>query len=286
MLDGIAKLDPVAVCRSYGDYVELRQKHPLAALHDAEARLVANASEFDVQGYCAVCEREAAFRVDFKFTSTPVPNWRERLTCPHCGLNNRLRLSIHFLKQFGNISRASTIYVTEQKTRLYRVLKGYYPSLVGSEYLRDGTTRGTTNADGLRHEDLTNLSFPENSLGLICTFDVMEHVPDYRKAIAECVRCLRPGGNILVTVPFNLNSEATRIRARVLSDGSIEHLLPPQYHADPMSTDGALCYQIFGWDFVSLLESAGFSNAAIYFFWSEKLGYLGGLQAMIFGAKD
>jgi SAM-dependent methyltransferase len=286
LLGTIAKLDPVAICRSHGDYVQLRQKHPPAELRDTEARLVTNTSEFEVQGYCAVCEREAGFRVDFKYTNTSTPNWRERLLCPHCGLNNRLRLSIHFLRQFGNISSASSIYMTEQKTGLYRVLKKYYPSLVGSEYLRDGTARGAVNAAGLRHEDLTDLSFPPNSLDFIGTFDVLEHVPDYQKAISECARCIRPGGKILITVPFNLNSETTRIRAKIQPDGSIEHLLPPQYHSDPLSTDGALCYQIFGWDLVGLLANAGFSNAAIYFFWSERFGYLGGLQPLIFGVKD
>ena len=279
------RLEPISICKSYADYARFAATRPGLKFREAESRLVVEAREFHVPGWCAKCEREVDFLVDHQYTKTSEPNWRERLVCPSCGLNNRLRLSLHFLKQFAGLSQDSQIYVTEQTTPFYSVLKASYGNVYGSEYLRDGTPRGGVNARGLRHEDITALSFRDRSFDFIATFDVLEHVPDFKRGIEECARCLKPDGGFLITVPFNLNSETTLIRARVLSDGSIEHLLPAQYHGDPLSAEGVLCYQTFGWDLLTLLAETGFPDPAIYFFWSEKFGYLGGLQFVIFGRK-
>ena len=65
---------------------------------------------------------------------------------------------------------------------------------MGSEFLRDGTRPGELNAVGVRHEDVTRLTFPDMSFDHIGTFDVLEHVPDYRLALKNLFRCLRPGG--------------------------------------------------------------------------------------------
>ena len=67
-----------------------------------------------------------------------------------------------------------------------------------------GDTGGTINEQGVRHEDVPRLSFADGSLGLIGTFDVLEHVPAYTEAMSEFFRCLRPGGMLVATVPFDL----------------------------------------------------------------------------------
>jgi len=278
------RLEPIAVCRSYQEWIDLAKKGHGKRFREVEKNLIPANGEFQVPGYCAICEREVGFQVDFKYSTTSEPNWRERLVCPNCNLNNRLRLSLHFLRQFGDASDASAIYITEQTTELYSTMRKTYPRLIGSEYLRDGTERGAVNQEGLRHEDITALSFTDGSFDLICTYDVLEHVPDYQEGLRELVRCLRPKGRILITVPFDLNARTTQIRARLLQDGSIEHLMPAIYHADPLSPTGVLCHQIFGWDILDLLSELGV-DGALQFFWSERFGYLGGLQLVIFGCK-
>jgi SAM-dependent methyltransferase len=42
----------------------------------------------------------------------------------------------------------------------------------------------------------------DNTFDLIVCFQVLEHVPDARKLIKECIRLLRPGGYFFCTVPF------------------------------------------------------------------------------------
>ena len=51
--------------------------------------------------------------------------------------------------------------------------------------------------------DATALPFEDNSFDAITMFDLLEHVPDDAKAIAEAKRVLRPGGYLLVSTPHS-----------------------------------------------------------------------------------
>jgi hypothetical protein len=250
-----------------------------------EARIVPSREYFRVRGYCVPCGRETDFYVDFLYSSTKkdgtrVPNWRERLVCHRCKLPNRLRAIADFIEHEVSPDPLDIIYLTEQTTPFYRHLKKRYPKTRGSEFTQDGTVQGKSNWLGVRNEDLTKLSLRDSSVDLICTTDVLEHIPDYAKAISECFRVLKPGGALILSVPFLLQSNETIVRARVNTDGSIEHLLPPEYHGDGTSTKGVLCYYHFGWDLLDSLRSGGFSSAAVYFFWSSRRGYMGGSHLM------
>ena len=246
-----------------------------------EARLIPSDEYFKLRGYCVPCKRETDFLVDFLYSSIRkdgrrIPNWRDRLVCRRCKLPNRLRAIGDFIENVVRPDRLATIYVTEQTTPFYRFLKNRYPETRGSEFIHDGTVRGKSNWLGVRNEDLTNLSLLDSSVDVICTADVLEHVPEYTKAISECFRSLKPGGALVLSVPFILQNRETIVRARVRADGSIEHLLPPEYHGDASNTHGVLCYYHFGWDLLDSLRRGGFSDAAVYLYWSYRRGYMGG----------
>ncbi|MCK7580331.1 MAG: hypothetical protein MZV65_45800 [Chromatiales bacterium] len=84
---------------------------PLPALKDVEQRRTyvsnltpADQQPFSVPGYCQPCRRQVALQVDFAY-AYPVdgrlqPNWRERLVCPHCRLNSRIRATLHLFERF------------------------------------------------------------------------------------------------------------------------------------------------------------------------------------------
>lgn len=57
----------------------------------------------------------------------------------------------------------------------------------------DGTTVGL--------EDVTRLSFADNSIARILSLDTLEHVNDYRAALGEFHRVLTPGGILILHVP-------------------------------------------------------------------------------------
>ncbi len=58
---------------------------------------------------------------------------------------------------------------------------------------------------GARYEvvrgDLRRLPFPDASVDRVIASEVLEHVPDDARAMAEITRVLRPGGRVAVTVP-------------------------------------------------------------------------------------
>jgi len=49
--------------------------------------------------------------------------------------------------------------------------------------------------------DLTNLRFCDETFDKVFASEVLEHVPDYRKAVSEMARVLKPGGTLVVTTP-------------------------------------------------------------------------------------
>lgn len=235
---------------------------------------------YEVDAHCYVCDRPAALRVDYMYSvdemdGVRIPNWRERLLCPHCGLNNRMRATIHLLELISPPEPGSRIYLTEQTTPLYVAFTGRYPGVVGSEYLGDACPLGERGPNGWRNEDLTALTFPDEELDSIVCLDVFEHVPDFRAAFAECFRVLKPGGMLLVTVPFRVDRQENLVRARVGEDGEIEHLMEPEYHGDPLDPQGCLAFYHYGWELLDRLRDAGFSEAETYLYWSRYWGYLG-----------
>ncbi|MEX2365796.1 MAG: class I SAM-dependent methyltransferase, partial [Pseudohongiellaceae bacterium] len=234
-----------------GFYYSMKEEY--ARRQKIELDLITDKREFFSSGYCYVCQSAAKFKIDFLYTDgqkvdgKPIPNWRERLECTRCRLNNRIRACIHFLEQNLAANKDSHIYISEQSTPLYLYLKQNFMNLVGSEYFGDKIPFGSTDSvTGFRNESITGLTFPDASLDFILSFDVFEHVPDYKAALGECFRCLKPGGSLLFTVPFDKGSHDTMTRAILHDGGEIEHLCEPQYHGDPINADGCLCYYTFG----------------------------------------
>lgn len=274
----------------FGSYVQNNADTHLARLRLERGLVLPSTAGFRITGFCAVCRRPSRFFVNYACArdsdpSLRVPNWREQLSCESCKLPNRSRAMLDFIDTVLLTSGGAAVYVTEQTTPFFRAVKRRYPHAIGSEFLRDGTAPGQRNKEGIVHEDLTALSFDDRTLDVICTGDVLEHVADYRAALAECFRCLRPSGSLVITVPFLLNSPTTLVRAIVEDDGTITHRLPAEYHGDPLDKQGILCYYHFGWDFLDALSAAGFPDRCAFLYWSYKRAYLGSPQILICATK-
>ena len=171
---------------------------------------------------------------------------------------------------------AARVYLTEQSGPFYRALRRRLPSLVGSEYassrLRRWRLQGWLLRHGLferlRFADVTSLpgdgrsdgTFADAAFDAVVSLDVLEHVPDFRAGLREFARVLRPGGRLVLTVPFYADAASTGTVARMAGDGRIEHLQPPEYHGDPLG-GGVLCFHHFGWDLLEALREAGFTDA-------------------------
>jgi hypothetical protein len=247
-------------------------------------RLLYSRHPFSYPAQCSVCNRVTKMRMDWMFgevsaTASVHPAWTEMAVCEECGLNSRMRALIDFLKSNCDLDTIHRVYVAEQITPAYQKLKALFPNLSGSEYLGPEYPSGKIllqwqGLRRIRHEDLTALSFINSSFDLVITQDVFEHISNYRKAFAELYRVLGINGRLAFTIPFFYDLEVTRIRATYGKDGIIYHL-PPEIHGNPVSTKGSLCFQNFGWDILSDLRFAGFSDAMASMYWGPWQGHLG-----------
>ncbi len=247
-------------------------------------RLLYSRHPMTMPAYCSACGKVTEMRLDWGLSGAGAggsihPAWTETAACAVCGLNSRMRAVIDFLKTRVDLHGVHRVYVAEQTTASYRVLKAMFADLTGSEYLgpeyKSGTVlKGWRGLRRLRHEDLTALSFSDGTFGLAITQDVFEHVPDYRKAFRELHRVLKPDGRLVFTIPFSYDLAQTRIRASLGTEGVVHHL-PPEVHGNPVSHEGSLCFQNFGWDVLTDLRQAGFADAFAAMYWGPWQGHLG-----------
>jgi SAM-dependent methyltransferase len=251
----------------------------LAAWRDAQAR---EAAGFDAEyagleafrrsltpqgfvGYCVLCDATQRFLCP-ELAGGQAPSLRESLVCARCRNNARQRAAAGLL--IGDGSTSTRTYVTEQAGPLYRALRRRVADLVGSEYAQSRARRWRLRAwlwrhglfEPLRFGDVTALPFANGSFDSILSLDVLEHVPEYRAALREFARVLRPGGTLVLSVPFYADREGTGTLARIDAAGRIEHLQPPEYHGDPLG-GGVLCFHHFGWDLLAAMRESGFASA-------------------------
>jgi len=279
--------------RSLAEYLSLREtsQERLNSRRKTEMAFVRqDQPSFAVDGFCFFCGRRTEFVSTFLYSventadGKSIPNWREHMGCSHCGQCNRVRAALHLFYEELNPSGDAAIYLTEQATRLYQLMRERHPDLVGSEFLGDRCEFGTA-SDGLRNEDLTQLTFADSSFDFVVSLDVMEHVADDLSAMSEVFRCLKPGGRFLFTAPFACDRQNKVIRATVESDGSVRHILEPEYHGNPVNSEGALCFRYFAWDALDDLRSVGFQNCRAINYWSRDFGYFGDHQFVFVADK-
>lgn len=220
------------------------------------------------EGACDACGRPSRFLVDAGGART---SWRESLRCARCGANARQRAATAVLldgaRPDGRLPRAR-IYLTEQAGPFYRALRRRLPGLVGSEFATTARRRWRLQGwlwrhglfERLRFADVTALPFDDASFDAAMSLDVLEHVPDFQAALREFARVLRPGGRLVLTVPFHADLERSETIALMQADGRVAFLGAPEYHGDPLG-GGVPCFHHFGWDLLGALRAAGFGEA-------------------------
>lgn len=230
--------------------------------HQRDAEAVATAIE-PVHGCCDICG------VDRVFDGLDAPVLRESLQCRSCGNNSRQRAAAAVLLDKLECAEHARVYCTEQASAFYLGLRQRVGQLLGSEYAVGLRQRLRLTMWLWRHgvpawlrcEDVTALRLATASLDGVVSLDVLEHVPDYRAALGEFSRVLRPGGLLVLTIPFHDANAASRQIAWLEADGTIRHLGAPEFHGDPLS-GGVLCFHHFGWDLLAAIGEAGFTDVA------------------------
>ncbi len=220
-------------------------------------------------GACDACGSESGFDVDWKQGEPPPQTLREALRCSACGCNSRQRAATSAMLRELASKPHPRIHLTEQASPLFIALRRRFPRLSGSEFQPSLAKRLKLSAwlwrqrawTWVRHGDATRLRYADASLDAILCLDVLEHVPDFRAALGEFARVLKPGGALLLTVPWHWTNAGSREIARLRADGGIDFLQqPPEYHGDPLG-GGVLCFHHFGWDLLDAMRECGFAEA-------------------------
>jgi len=233
-----------------------------------------------VAGKCNICGQET------QFYYTDQTLWRESLNCFHCRSTSRYRsiargvlLAIQELTGIRVSSLADLPKNQLNSLAIYDTQPPFYyhpcayplPDLlketgwidvVLSQYKPD-RVMGISLGNGVFNQNLECLTFSDESMDLIITSDVMEHVRLDDLAHREIHRVLRRGGIYIFTVPHVWTWEETLVRVRVFDpeDQSKDiQVLPPEYHGDTNSDEGhgVLAYRTYGRDIEKRLNEIGF----------------------------
>jgi SAM-dependent methyltransferase len=98
-----------------------------------------------------------------------------------------------------------------------------------------------------RRMDIRHLEFPDATFDAAICSHVLEHVQEDDQAIAELYRVLRPGGLLLVLVPWDESAETTREDFSVTDPSERLRLYGQEDHV-----------RFYGRDLVDRLSAAGF----------------------------
>jgi SAM-dependent methyltransferase len=196
---------------------------------------------FSNSGYCPICAQSAEFTSEHEW-------FRDFYLCSRCGTAPRQRAVVEVLNAVKPQWPRLSIH---ESSPCIPFFADRCPGYTSSFYFED-VPLGTYQA-GQRCENLEKLTFPDDTFDVLITQDVLEHVFRPDLAVREISRVLKPGGIHLFTAPKHKDILKSYPRARQTETGEIEHIMPPNYHGNPIGDGRSLVTWDYGADFDDLL---------------------------------
>jgi len=134
---------------------------------------------------------------------------------------------------------------------------GNTQNIFNTEYFDDVPSGDFKN--GVMCQNLEKLSFQNNSIDLVITEDVFEHVREVRAGFSEVHRVLKPGGSHIFSIPFYF-SKKTKHLFKKQGDKYVPSVLPIEYHGDPIRGQIPAFHRL-GYDLFDSLEQIGFQTS-------------------------
>ncbi|MCR5274867.1 MAG: glycosyltransferase [Clostridiales bacterium] len=179
-------------------------------------RLAMHFSSSKMKMYCPCCgtvlksfiEGDYAGRPEF-YDLSLFENVRQDLTCPACGSLPRHRiLAMWGERHMGLLIGKDILYFAPERG-MTKWMDDH-----GISY----TTADLMDEDADLSIDIQKTGLPENSFDVIICNHVLEHVGDYRTALQEMKRILRPGGVFILSFPMSEEVEYVDEDASVKTD--------------------------------------------------------------------
>ena len=163
---------------------------------------------------------------------------RQNVLCPFCSSIDRERLVYVFIKENNLLFKDMKLLHVAPERNLKRVFERKKINYFSAD-LKSALARIKM--------DIQKIKFPDNYFdGIICNH-VLEHIVDDRKAMAELLRVLMPGGWAILQVPFSPLLKNTFEDFSVVDADEREMVFGQSDHV-----------RIYGADYVSRLRSVGF----------------------------
>jgi SAM-dependent methyltransferase len=124
---------------------------------------------------------------------TPLGTLRFDARCPRCGSYERHRLLALALADLDWLRPDDALIHFAPESHIKRLVAPRVASYVTADISGQGVDR---------REDLQALTLDDASVDVAFAMDVLEHVPDDRRALLELARILRPGGRLILHVPM------------------------------------------------------------------------------------
>ena len=196
---------------------------------------------FSNPGYCPICGRDTTFNSSHEWL-------RDFYLCNRCGTCPRQRAMVEVLNNIEPRWQKLAIHESSPCIDFFQKKCARY----SLSYYFEDTPLGSMK-NGQRCENLEQLTFPDATFDVFLTQDVLEHVFRPDLAVREIARVLKPGGVHVFTTPKHKHLLKSYARARQSTDGTVEHLLPAEYHGNPIGDGRSLVTWDYGADLDDLL---------------------------------
>jgi SAM-dependent methyltransferase len=212
---------------------------------------------FENSGFCPICEKEVTF-------SAKQDWFRDYYLCEQCLSLPRERALMLAIQTYFPNWKSLRIHESSPANRgLSARLKLGCRNYTATQFFRDWPTGQLF--EGVRCENLEALTFPDESIDLHVTQDVLEHVFHPTKAFSEIARTLRPGGAHIFTVPMVNKTNPSELCAVEEMDGRVRYLKPPIFHGNPISSEGCMVTINWGFDICNhIFNACGLFTQILY----------------------
>lgn len=179
---------------------------------------------------------------------------RESLFCPFCNSSMRSRLLADMILRTFNLPDISlndwVKLPVSQKLSVAEVsqagnLHEYLNQLQNLSY-----SENDSNDPNIALQDLTKLSYLDNSFDLLIHSEVIEHIADFESALKESLRVINQSGCVIFTTPVLWSRNSLQVADKI--NGEIVSHATPSFHGA-----GEAFNRVFwewGGDFVEICE--------------------------------
>lgn len=157
---------------------------------------------------CYICGQKFFYFTKYRNGSKGLSDFRKRLDgvgsdtdnfgCMFCRCHDRERhLFMYFdkLELWDRMKQGAILHFAPERNLPNKILE-----LKPREYIKADLF--PTNSD-IQKMDATAIPYPDSTFDFVIANHLLEHIPDYRKALAEFYRVLRPGGIAILQTPYS-----------------------------------------------------------------------------------